>query len=246
MVLLYESRDQRAHYRVTRAGRSVRLYKNGIFHTQYNPHNVFTGSVWDLLSIPVLFATSLPQSVLMLGVGGGGAIHQLHALAQPDRITGIEIDPVHIRIAKRFFDLDDSKIQFIQADAINWVRVNHRRRFDLVVDDIFIESENPVRPMEIDRVWLERVTRLVSASGMLIQNHASMKGVTEVLRDHRDFLKHAYSNVLVFQTESCANAVLVAYRGCAHARARQRVDVWLRERFGADSRRIRYNVRQLV
>ena len=80
MALLWTTKKGNTQYEVRTAGDSIRLYTNRAFHSQYNPKHVFTGAMWDLLSIPALFyAINLqrkPNSVLMLGVGGGTAIHQ--------------------------------------------------------------------------------------------------------------------------------------------------------------------------
>lgn len=43
------------HYEVRSAGNSLRLYTDGVFHSQYNPYRLITGHVWDLLMLPALF-----------------------------------------------------------------------------------------------------------------------------------------------------------------------------------------------
>ena len=57
-------------YEVRSAGQSIRLYKNGVFHSQWNPNRPLAGGVWDLLFIPALFADRQISRVLVLGVGG--------------------------------------------------------------------------------------------------------------------------------------------------------------------------------
>ena len=52
MALLWERRVEGTLYQVRSAGRTRRLYTNGVFHSQYNPVRPVTGSVWDLLLLP--------------------------------------------------------------------------------------------------------------------------------------------------------------------------------------------------
>ena len=72
MALLWEKRAGGVCYQVRTAGNTVRLYTNGVLHTQYNPTRLLTGSVWDLLLLGALFVPrERMRRVLLLGVGGG-------------------------------------------------------------------------------------------------------------------------------------------------------------------------------
>jgi spermidine synthase len=76
--LLWERRIGGTLYQVRNAGRTRRLYTNGVFHSQYNPARPVTGSVWDLLLLPAFFyAPGELRRVLVLGVGGGAVIQQM-------------------------------------------------------------------------------------------------------------------------------------------------------------------------
>ena len=44
-----------SQYEVRTAGQSIRLYKDGVFHSQWNARRPLAGGVWDLLFIPALF-----------------------------------------------------------------------------------------------------------------------------------------------------------------------------------------------
>jgi len=60
---------------VRSAGYSLRLYTDGVFHTQYNPGNPLTGHIWDLLMLPAFFyEPDTIKRVLVLGVGGVASI----------------------------------------------------------------------------------------------------------------------------------------------------------------------------
>ena len=55
MAVIWSKTTKDTHFEVRRAGRSVRLYSNGVFHSQYNPANPISGTVWDLLLLPAFF-----------------------------------------------------------------------------------------------------------------------------------------------------------------------------------------------
>ena len=75
MAVLFEKVANGRVYQVRSAGNSRRLYTDGVFHSQYNPNHIITGSVWDLLFLPSQFyAKGALKRVLVLGVGGIGNV----------------------------------------------------------------------------------------------------------------------------------------------------------------------------
>jgi len=159
-------------YEVRLAGRSVRLYTNGVLHSQYNPQHPVAGGLWDLLSLPALFLpTTVAPRVLVLGVGGGAVIRQLSILLDRPHITGIDIDRMHVQIARQWFGVSSDMAVLIEADAITWVKRYRGKGFDLVVDDLFGENEGePVRAVELDQSWSAALTRLLRPEGVIVIN----------------------------------------------------------------------------
>ena len=73
MALIWKTDLQGVHYEVRRAGRTLRLYANGVQHSEFHPKRLLTGSVWDLLWLPALLhEPSRFRRVLVLGLGGEG------------------------------------------------------------------------------------------------------------------------------------------------------------------------------
>ena len=179
MAVIWKKITHDKTYEVRTAGNSVRLYTNGVFHTQYNPKRPFSGQVWDLLSLPSLFFTDRqsPTRVLILGVGGGAVIKQLQYLHSPITIVGVELNPVHLTIAKRFFQVKrNMATQLVQQDAVEWVTHYQGKKFDYIVDDLFCDSENiPQRAIPASREWINRLSRLLTNNGILTINFADQK-----------------------------------------------------------------------
>ncbi|MFT5211126.1 MAG: spermidine synthase [Flavobacterium sp.] len=216
MAIIWQYKDGLTLYEVRSAGSSLRLYTNGAFHTQYSPIRLFTGGVWDLLSIPSLF-TDLRQSpsVLMLGVGGGSAIHQLQHLLSPREILGIELNPIHINIAKRFFNLKAKNIKLVEADALRWINQS-QKRFDVLIDDLFIDSnDDPIRPFKCDEPWLTTLDSRVSTNGLVIQNHLCR---SDALLS-AELAKKYFQSALSFTTPQYENVITAFYRQKVDARS---------------------------
>ncbi len=69
MALLYLKQEDNTRYEVRSAGASLRLYSNGVMHSQYNKNNPINGAIWDLLLLPGFFALTPPKRILVLGLG---------------------------------------------------------------------------------------------------------------------------------------------------------------------------------
>ena len=175
MAVVWQKNIAGKCYEVRGAGQTRRLYTDGVFHSQYNPKRSLTGNVWDLLSLPSFFlAPDQLRRVLVLGVGGGTVIRQLRQWYPGVQVTGIELNPTHLYIARRFFDLDDPAISLIEADAIAWMQDYAGAPFDLIVDDLFFEEDGePCRAVNADRAWLRTLTAALSPHGMLSMNFIS-------------------------------------------------------------------------
>ncbi len=193
-------------YEVRTAGNTRRLYTNGAFHSQYNPGYVFSGAVWDLLTLPVLYPTSPINKVLVLGVGGGTVIHNIMKLIGPTEVTGIEIDPVHITIATDHFDLNYPGLTLVNDDAMAWLRKS-RAKFDLIIDDVFQHSDaDPERPFPANSAWFSLLTRHLMNGGSIVQNHIDRGHARKAKMNDRRFHR------LAFETAGYENTIL-AYLG---------------------------------
>ena len=177
MAVIWRKKHAGSTYEIRAAGRSRRLYTNGVFHTQYNPARVVTGGIWDLLMIPAFFKpVEEVRRVLVLGVGGGSVIRQLNRFVSPEHIIGVELNPVHLYVARKYFGVDHSEAELIEADAVSWLNNYDGPPFDLIIDDLFSEEDGePVRAVAADHKWLSVITRNLNSRGMLVMNFISGK-----------------------------------------------------------------------
>jgi len=176
MAILWQKNLDGTRYEVRTAGKTRRLYTNGVFHSQYHPVRATTGGIWDLLMLPAFFYPPKKiRRVLVLGVGGGAVIRQLHRYIEPAEIVGVELNPIHLEVAQRFFGVDNSMAQLHQADAIQWVRDYDGPKFDMIIEDLFGEEEGePVRAVAADKSWCGCLARLLTRDGLLVMNFIDM------------------------------------------------------------------------
>ena len=180
MALLWSHREKGVLYQVRAAGSRRRLYTDGVLHTQFNPRRIATGSVWDLLWLPVFFlAAPRIERVLLLGAGAGAVIRQLNMLFQPKEIVAVENNPVHLRVAREFFGVTRQMSVLHQADAAEFVRRYRGGRFDLIIDDLFVARGSVVRrALSCDSRWMKQLVRHLRPAGILCVNFADSERVS--------------------------------------------------------------------
>ena len=172
MAIVWQSRSGDDQYEVRSAGRSVRLYKNKVFHSQWNDKRPLSGGVWDLLFLPALFlpADSVKR-ILLLGVGGGAVIRQYLSFLSVEQVVGVELDGTHIKVARDYFGVNQSNVELQQADAIQWIESYRGPEFDLIIEDLFTEKDGEaVRVAEASEQWFRSLRKLLRPGGALIIN----------------------------------------------------------------------------
>jgi spermidine synthase len=245
--LVWQKTVNGKHYEVRSAGKTRRLYTDGVFHSQYNPNKALTANVWDLISLPSFFLDSGSiRRILVLGVGGGAVIRQfLHWYPDAD-ITGIELDKVHISIGKRFFGLSKQKVTLVQADAVEWVNSYRGLPFDIVIDDLFGEKEGePQRVIEASSKWLKQLSTLLTPHGMLVMNFTESRDLRDCAVFKIESIKKKFSCAYRLMTPLYENQIGVFLRQCATTNQwRKRIE---QHEIGSEYDRIRakYQLRKL-
>jgi SAM-dependent methyltransferase len=193
---------------VRAAGRTRRLVVDGVLHSAWNPGAALTGAVWDPLALAGLLAgEGRPRSVLLLGLGGGAAVRLLQRHLAPGRILAVEADPVAITLARRFFGVGGRGVEVVRADAIRWVRGARGARFDVVIDDLFGESDGePVRAAG-GAAWWRRLARLVAPGGALVVNFAEARDLRTSRLAADAALRRRFPSAAVFSCEGYTNRI---------------------------------------
>lgn len=195
-----------------RRGRTLRI--DGTFASWYAPGRAVTGAVWDALAAPLLL---LPprrrRAVLILGLGGGSAARLARALAPRARIVGVERDAGVLRAARRWFDLDELGVEVVREDARAYLE-RTRRRFDAVIDDVFVGRGRAVRkPDWLPRPGLEACAGRLAPGGLLVSN--ALDEAPAVARE----MRRLFRSTLRIEVRDYDNRVVVGSRRAVSAGA---------------------------
>ncbi len=214
MALIWFRQKGEDRYEVRRAGNSLRLFTNGVFHSQYNPQDPVTGSVWDLLLMPAFaLPEGRPARVLLLGVGGGAVVRQLNRFLSPDLIVGIELNPVHLQVARELFGASAPNVSLLEADARAWLAHYRGPAFDLVIDDLFGHVDGEAeRAIVADEAWCRQLWSLVSPSGVLVMNFESEAQLREAALCREPALRRRWTEGQSLSTPHYENAIGAFYR----------------------------------
>ena len=210
MAVIWSHEEAGNRYEVRSAGASLRLYRNGVNHSQWNPDRPLAGAVWDLITLPALYRpVGSLDDALMLGFGAGAAARQLCELAAVKRLVGLELDPMHLSIAQGFFDCDD-RCELVAGDAVEWAyAADEAASFDLIIDDLYGEEQGiPVRCAPMDAEWFSHLVRLLRPGGILILNTIEPERIQQLPMLQNQALQARLPHAVMSQIDGYENRVL--------------------------------------
>jgi spermidine synthase len=123
------------------------------------------------MMMAALFLNPRPQSILIIGLGGGTLPQALHQVLPESRIDVVEIDPAVVRVAKRFFNFRTGDLVRVEeVDGRVFVKRAQRegRQYDLIMLDAFDHEYIPEHLLT--REFLQEVASLLSPQGVLAAN----------------------------------------------------------------------------
>lgn len=247
MALVWSKSVEGKHYEVRSAGKTRRLYTNKVCHSQYHPESNVTGSVWDLLSIPVFFCNAKDiNRVLVLGVGGGAVLRQLNTWFKPDEIIGVELDAIHLSIAKRFFNLKQNNMHLYEANAKDWLLAYEGEAFDVIIEDMFTEiNGEPVRPIIASAKWINTLLEKLKNNGMLILNFASLEEFNSSAVMLNKTLNKKFKSIFKLTTPGLDNHIAVYSRlEFKTKQLRERLLLMPELASALHSKKLKYRIRQ--
>ncbi len=220
MAIVWQKNLDGIRYEVRTAGKTRRLYTNGVFHSQYHPDRPTTGGIWDLLMLPALFqAPRKVQRVLVLGVGGGAVIRQLQRYVQPKSIIGVELNPVHLQVARRFFGVDHRIAELHQAEAVTWLETYEGPPFDMIIEDLFGEQNGePLRAVKADITWCDALSRHLSREGILVMNFIDSAEMRQSECVNKRYLAQHFKSAFQFTLPLYENVIVALLRFQADSR----------------------------
>jgi spermidine synthase len=148
---------------VVRSGSRYKLIVGGLIQS-----GGVLREIWEKALKQVASHSFKVSRVLMLGLGGATAASVIVKLWPQAEIVGVEIDPVMIRLGKKYFDLGKlDQLTIVQANAFLWVK-NHPDKFDLILVDMYLGELIPEQSEQL--VFLQDLQSISTTPGKVIFN----------------------------------------------------------------------------
>jgi predicted O-methyltransferase YrrM len=194
-----------------KSGCAAEFRVEGAVHAWWHRDRYLTGLAWDLIAAGALLRPAgPPRSILMLGLAGGTACRTLRHLLPGCELVAVEIDAEIVDLARKHMELDKSRIEVRLEDAYAWLAEN-RRRFDVVIDDIYLAGKTDVfRPRAWDKALLSNLCRAIAPGGLLAVNLVTGPGHRTMQSHTRAALRGEFPVLRSLTTPEGLNEVLVA------------------------------------
>lgn len=99
--------------------------------------------IWSKAFKDLLPSDFKPQNILVLGLAGGSVLKPIDKKWPQAKVTAVEIDPLIIKLAKKYFKVKPSpKLNIVNQDAIDYVD-NLDKDFDLCLVDCYLGDQFP-------------------------------------------------------------------------------------------------------
>ncbi len=163
---------------VTSKGQSYEInFENGYKVLNSQNANYSYGSLHQIMQKGIfeVLKKIKPTRILMLGLGGGSAVEILHKKCDwPITIKAIEFDEDLAQFAKEEFKMNTyPALEIVIDDAFEWVKNNQDCKFDLIIDDLFLDDQVPETCFE--KKYLEYMSHLLSENGIYFRNMMNIK-----------------------------------------------------------------------
>ena len=108
------------------------------------------------------------QRSLILGLGGGSAAKLVKKYWREAKITGVDIDPVMVRLGEKYLDLKDVEIRVEDAEKFIGREVAAGTKYDLILIDMYIGDTVPEK-FQSDK-FIKTIHTMLGQGGVAIFN----------------------------------------------------------------------------
>jgi spermidine synthase len=147
------------------------------------------------------------RTALILGLGGGVIANELHDAHPGLAVTGVEIDPLVIGVARRYFNLNP-QTRVVNQDGRIFVRLD-RGTYDIAVVDAY--ARQLYIPFHLaTRQFFREVKARLAPDGLLAMNVSSSSADSPLMRALRATLRTVFAHVYTMRVPGAPNYMLLA------------------------------------
>ncbi|NRA60564.1 MAG: fused MFS/spermidine synthase [Psychrobium sp.] len=149
-----------------------------------------------------------PKNILIIGLGGGSLPTMLSRVLPDTDITSVEIDPAVLKMAKRYFNYQDSaRVKSVIKDGRIFIKraLKNNQRFDWIILDAFNADYIPEHLLT--KEFLEESKALLTPNGLLAANTFS----ASKLYDYESVTyQSVFKNLTILPSPTKGNRVIFA------------------------------------
>lgn len=135
-------------------------------------------TIWEKSLKHVSEEYKTPNSILILGFGGGGIAQIVKKLWPDTKIYGVDIDPVMVELGKKYLKWEETGARVFVEDAIKFVKkikkdptvykLQPNTRFDIVCVDMYVQDKVPKQFNT--KTFIKSIKSITSKNGLSIFN----------------------------------------------------------------------------
>ncbi|MFT4037001.1 MAG: fused MFS/spermidine synthase [Thermomicrobiales bacterium] len=212
--LLHEEESAYNYIQVVDENGAVELILNEgrAVHSVYHPGELLTGGPWDyFMAAPLLVADATdpaPANALIIGSAGGTTARQLTAAFGPIPITGVEIDPAIVDVARRYFATDDLPNLHVEVADGRYALRTSRDSFDLIGIDAY---RQPYIPFQLTtREFFQEVQQHLTPEGVAVINAGRTQTDFRLVDALSATLRDVFPHVIAVDVGRYNNTMLIA------------------------------------
>ena len=158
-----------------------------------------------------------PRRALIVGLGGGGMVHFLKHFDPDLRLDVVEIDPVIVEIAEKYFDVgSEGNVRIVNQDARKFLQQDGPA-YDVIYMDAFLGAAEGTDvsgvPLHLKTLpFFQQLQRRLTPDGAVVFNLHRHRNHDEDVRA----IRAAFEQVYVFRVPARGNVVVVATMSDAH------------------------------
>jgi spermidine synthase len=148
-----------------------------------------------------------PKSVLVVGLGGGTIPSFLHKHYPKTQIDVVDIDPVVVEVAKRFFGFrEDATLKAYVQDGRKFIE-ERPNVYDVIFLDAFGSEDIPYHLAT--REFLEAVRRAITAQGVVLGNVWG-RGLNPLYDSMVRTYQEVFDELYILDVRGAGNKILIA------------------------------------
>ena len=156
--------------------------------------------------LPGLVLAEGPESILMLGLGGGAIPRMLANINSQFFIDIVEIDPEMAAVAEKYFHFKTTdRIRLFINDAFQFLKKS-KKTYDIIIMDAYIGNNLPKSLSSLD--FFKEADKHLSNKGVLIAN--LMTTDRPYYKKMLKKINSAFSEIWLLHAETSSNAIAFA------------------------------------